>query len=607
MSPRYVVIGCCALLLGASCSTDASDTSDPTDPSTEPTRSEADEDPTTTGPSDDAALASTTSPPTSTASAAPAGPADFEPPAEATMEFMAIGAGAHAPMTAELSVTFDVPTQLEVTATSGDHVVEVPRTADAAVDHVVPIVGMRAGRTYDISIVALTEGTRADLTGADPHMTFDVPSLPDWLPDHRVTVADADLVSSGITLVETQPAGDDDELPSGVLVGYDADGEVVWYYANEGGIGAVEQTADGTFVGNYAPFGVREFDVLGDVVGNWQPEVPRGYGVAALESPPAGNEGDPEPQTVVADWIELRSFHHENWPLPNGNILALSTTLHDLSPDQREALCPGDPHEFQAVSDVVVEFTPDGTVLRTWDMWDAIDVVEHPGSSMCVAEGLFSSEEARDWTHANAVVYDPDRDAILVSVRHTDQVIAFDYGNEPGPQTDVRWILGAAATMPFDGEPTYHQHAVEILDDSQIILYDNGNDRPGTTADDPDNAPFSRAVIYRVDDASDDRAEWSAEQVWEHTMVDQGVPVYAAFLGDADLLANGNALITHGAIAATPPAPEAEPEFRTLVFEVTPDGEVVWRLDSDPSGSHTTYRAERIDSFYVGDRWEPRN
>ena len=26
--------------------------------------------------------------------------------------------------------------------------------------------------------------------------------------------------------------------------------------------------------------------------------------------------------------------------------------------------------------DVIVEFTPEGEVLRTWDLWDVVDVVE---------------------------------------------------------------------------------------------------------------------------------------------------------------------------------------------------------------------------------------
>jgi len=51
--------------------------------------------------------------------------------------------------------------------------------------------------------------------------------------------------------------------------------------------------------------------------------------------------------------------------------------------------------------------------------------------------------------------------------------------------------------------------------------------------------------------------------------------------------------------------------LRAVIVEVVPDGasggEVVWRLDSDPSSSHAVYRSERIESFYVGPNWIPRS
>jgi hypothetical protein len=161
--------------------------------------------------------------------------------------------------------------------------------------------------------------------------------------------------------------------------------------------------------------------------------------------------------------------------------------------------------------------------------------------------------------------------------------------------------------MRLTGEPTYHQHAVEVLDDGNIVVYDNGNERPGTSDDDDASNPaYSRAVIYDVDDAAADPSEWSATQVWEHRIDDdRGRPVFTRFIGDADVLANGNVLITHGGIGALPADP-TDP-WHALIIEVDPTAppgdDVVWRLESDPSEPHTVYRSERIESFYVGDAW----
>ena len=99
--------------------------------------------------------------------------------------------------------------------------------------------------------------------------------------------------------------------------------------------------------------------------------------------------------------------------------------------------------------------------------------------------------------------------------------------------------------MPLDGEQTYYQHAVEVNDDGSLVVYDNGNFRPGTDPDDPDNPPYSRAVIYEVDDSADDPADWSATQRWEHIDAeDNGKLAYSTFISDADVLSNGNVLMT---------------------------------------------------------------
>ena len=440
---------------------------------------------------------------------------------------------ADVPLAAAVKLEFDRPVQVQLTATSGDHVVETGLTAEPSAQPIVPLVGMRSDRTYDITIEAVVDGEAVEFPSETP-LTFDTPPLPDWMPAHRVT-SDPSRVAPGITIIESSPNrppvdpatttttgapdgpdGPEPVYPTAVAIGYDPEGEIVWYYTNQG-LGGIEQTDRGTFIAHYGPFGAREFDMLGNVIGHWRPSFADGNGTYNPGGLPDGNEGDVPPITVDPDWVELRSFHHEVRTMPNGNLLALSTTLHELTPEQRAAICPDDPVEFTAVSDVVVEFTPEGEALRTWDLFDVVDVVEFPGSDMCATDGgLFASQVNRDWTHANAVVYDPERDAILISSRHTDQVIALDHLDVEGPQSQLRWIIGAGATMPLDGDEPYHQHAVELLDDGAIIIYDNGNARPGTAIDDPVNPTYSRAVIYEVDDTGDDPTSWTARQRWEH-------------------------------------------------------------------------------------------
>ncbi len=531
----------------------------------------------------------------------------------------------HSVITAAVGVETAAPVRVEVTATAGGHVVEVPRTASLATDHVIPVAGMRAEREYALRVELFdADGASVGTESA----SFTTGPLPSWFADFEFE-NDPARSSPGVTLVEVGQGDPPEESPSAqYLVAVDGEGEIVWYYQSTGVIGGVEVTPAGTFVSHYWPFGVREFDLLGNVVGNWlfqpldgdeggdDPDAIDPAAQAAVidadllqrsQGSVFGNAGDPAPLPVRAPWVSLTSFHHEAWPMPDGNLLVMSTTNHELSAEQRATFCPDDVEEFGVVSDVMVEFEPSGRVVRTWDLWDAIDIDEVPGDELCDDEGFFASDGVRDWTHGNAAVYDEARDAVIVSSRHTSQIVAFDHLDAEGPQTSVRWVFGASGTIPITGgDAPYYQHAVEVQDDGSILLYDNGNNRPGTAVGNPANPTYSRAVLYDVDDTSDDPGEWSVTQRWEHRTTDlDGSPLFARFLGDADRLENGNVLITHGGI-------DLEDGFHhARLLEVVPagsdGGDIVWRLDlgtaDDP---HTVYRAERVPSLYAGPDWLPR-
>jgi len=126
------------------------------------------------------------------------------------------------------------------------------------------------------------------------------------------------------------------------------------------------------------------------------------------------------------------------------------------------------------------------------------------------------------------------------------------------------------------------------------MVFDNGNDRPV-------DVPYSRAVRYQIDRSSPDPSNWSARQVWEFRTDDleTGAPLYADFLGDADLQPNGNVLIGFGGIG------QDEPPARGRIIEVVPrgrsGGDVVFDL-SIPE-TYVSYRAERLPSLYAGPRW----
>ena len=101
---------------------------------------------------------------------------------------------------------------------------------------------------------------------------------------------DPDRAQPGITIVEYNPSDRPDDDPGGqMILGFDDEGEVVFWYRSVGSIGAVEPTDRGTFISHQFPVGIREFDVIGRVVGNWQVDRSRRPSTRACSDGPTGS------------------------------------------------------------------------------------------------------------------------------------------------------------------------------------------------------------------------------------------------------------------------------------------------------------------------------
>ena len=409
-------------------------------------------------------------------------------------------------------------------------------------------------------------------------MAFTTGALPDFLPVIEVATADPDRMAPGYTLFDTG-RWDLEALsrePLGLLVALDPEGEVVWYHQNPPAANDARMTPAGTILVQYPPAGIREIDLLGNTLRAW-----------------TWAEPDPgQPDTVVVDTVaDIRSFHHEAYLTPDGNLLTLALRDRELTGAQQAVCAEHEP--FGIAEDVIVEFTPSGEVLHEWSLADVVDPEDVPGAALCTETGAH-----RDWAHANGVILDPENNTVIVSARHLDLVLGFRHeAAAAGPSGELLWSLGPEGTLALaDGTYAYHQHAPELTPGGSLLLYDNGNGRPG-------DLPFSRAVRYRLDLAGADPAQWSARQVWEHRVEDDsGAPVYADFLGDADLQPGGTVLIDHGGTGRTDGAPQAR------ILEVVPDGPrggtIVFDVSLGPP--YVSYRAERLPTLYAGPDWERR-
>jgi hypothetical protein len=352
----------------------------------------------------------------------------------------------------------------------------------------------------------------------------------------------------------------------------DLQGRVVWYFdVQQSGLG-IRSFGTGSFVpgGTVLGFGrdrnsvrnnqdvLREIDLAGDPV--------RETNLAAVNAQ----------LTALGHEISY-GFHHDVQRLPNGDTVVLGLT-------ERKIDINGTPTNY--IGDLIVVLDEDLQVTWVWDAFDHLDVNRGPVLGEIVQEGdggpdsVVPDYPAVSWLHDNAVSLAPVDGNLILSERHQDWVIKIDYENGGG-DGHVIWRLGqkdgnfTLNNPTNDPNPWFsHQHNAHFIDDTTLILFDNGNTR---RVSDP-NA-HSRGQVWRLD-----------EQTMTATLLlnaDLGNSSDA--LGAAQRLSNGNLSFTSG-FQGQPPN-----QFGQTI-EVLPDGTKSYVLEVNL----IEYRSYRIRTLYEG-------
>jgi arylsulfate sulfotransferase len=299
---------------------------------------------------------------------------------------------------------------------------------------------------------------------------------------------------------------------------------------------------------------LREIDLVGDPV--------RETNLAAVN-----------PQLRALGHEPIYGWYHEVQHLPNGSTVALGITERTFNID-------GTPTNY--VGTMVVVLDEDFQVTWAWDAFDHLDINRLPVLGEIVDENdvpvrVAPILPAVDWLHNNAVTWSPADGNLILSLRTQDWVIKIDYRNGEG-DGHVVWRLGQDGDFTVnstDPNPWFsHQHQAHYIDDSTLILMDNGNTRH---ASDP-NAD-SRGQVWRLD-----------EQNMTATLafnVDLGL--YSQAEGGAQRLANGNYSFTLGDLGQAP-------NLFAQSIEVRPDGSNAYVLEKDGD----EFRTYRIRTLYEG-------
>ncbi len=485
------------------------------------------------------------------------------------------------------------PTRLKSHLPDGaGHQFVIAPSSELSTQHDVTILGLKAGRDYDLQVTATSADGRS-VTWQSPSMVSTAP-LPAGFPPITVLVSEPDAMEPGVTLLNVRPRNDlgsdgQTELKS-YLVALDQSGDVVWYL--EGAYSQVAMLENGNLLTTAAADdSINEITMLGEVIQTWYP-----------------SGGDAAPQDSII--VDIGAFHHDAFPVNGGESWLVPIydfrTVEDYPVDEQN---PG-VRETTLVRDTpVIEFTSDGTVINRWNFLDILK------PTRIGFDGTQIRDDGRNWAHTNAVIYDEADDAIIASLRHQDAVVKVSRATG-----ELLWILGTHANWegfePYLLSPIgsefawqYHQHAPMLTSDGTIILFDNGNNRASPfTGEVPVSADanYSRAVEFEINEET-----MTVRQVWEWGLPQSGEQLYAPFLGDANQLpVTNNVLITFAGLckvdglfsdavrscATSIRVNEiARGDNERIVFDI---------LIEDPDPDHPgwrSYRSARLSSLYGPD------
>lgn len=437
--------------------------------------------------------------------------------------------------------------------------------------HEVPVIGLYPGADNTLKVTLTTENNRI----YSGELQINTDPLPAVLPTMEVTKIDRNFMEPGFHLVDMLIANNGRFLTYTLI--FDDNGVIRWFM-DMSDIGQIVYTTHRLKNGNWLYLNwqdLLEIDDLGQIV---KKEQVQGYG---------GN--------------------HEIIELQNGRLL--------IGASRRDSKIIREGKEVATRFDHVILWDRNqNRTLGEWNLRDVLDV------DRTVYPPDYSLDFASDWFHINSIAQSPEDNSLVISGRNQG-VLKVDENN------NLQWILAPHRSWGkagFDGsgfetsdylltaidangkalpeeiqqgtagaddfEWSTGQHAITILDNGNILMFDNGlmrNFKPELT--------YSRAVEYRID-----AEKKTIQQVWQYGK-ERGLNMFSPITSDVDLLPQtGNRLITAGNVRRGELPPHAK-----LVEITYPDNQVVFEANiyfKDALGTKAEQWAQ-FDLVFRGERY----
>ncbi|PYQ48279.1 MAG: hypothetical protein DMF78_21655 [Acidobacteria bacterium] len=292
--------------------------------------------------------------------------------------------------------------------------------------------------------------------------------------------------------------------------------------------------------------------------------------------------------------------------MPNGHVLMIAwekrTAAEALAAGRSESTIPS---SGEIWADHIIEVDPaTNAIVWVWRIWDHLlapgdDPAAHPELIDPNAGALPQS----DWTHSNAIDYNPDLDQIILSSRNLSEFFVIDHsttaleaqghtGGRSGHGGDLLYRWGNPANYGMPGpEQIFAQHNAHWIEAGlpgagQLLIFDNGAAalRPYSTAVQVAAAPGPDGN-YSFDP---DVGFLPAEPAWRY-LANPPESLFARIVSSAQRLPSGDTLLCDG------PAGH--------FMQVTSAGETVWSYvvtDTKGGTGILTFRATRYEAGFIG-------
>lgn len=270
-------------------------------------------------------------------------------------------------------------------------------------------------------------------------------------------------------------------------------------------------------------------------------------------------------------------------------------------------------HVVPAVSDVVleddrlIEVSWDGEIIWEWTASAHIDEFGFgPDARAAIrrADAFSPARGSFDWLHINSATYlGPNRwydagderfhpDNVIISSRHAGFIAIVSRADG-----SIAWRLGPDFSLDettrelgqFIGQ--HHPHIIPkgLPGAGNLLVFDNGGSSGYGFAN--PTAPNGVSSLARGNSRVLEIDPVTLEEIWTYAVPGrESFKFFSHYISSAQRLENGNTLITEGADGR--------------LFEVTPEGEVVWEYVSPyfverEAASNAVYRAYRLPYDWV--------